>query len=52
MKPEPPGLERWAMISHPATESDLRVAPEGSWQGDGSSAADLPEEELLAGFGG
>ena len=34
-----------------------RVVPrvfalEGSWEGDGSSAADVPEEELLAGFGG
>jgi predicted transcriptional regulator len=25
---------------------------EGSWAGDGSSVADVPEEELLAGFGG
>ena len=34
-----------------------RTAPrafalEGSWEGDGSSVADVPEEELLAGFGG
>jgi hypothetical protein len=27
-------------------------ALEGSWEGDGSSVADVPEEELLAGFGG
>jgi predicted transcriptional regulator len=27
-------------------------ALEGSWAGDGSSVADVPEEELLAGFGG
>jgi predicted transcriptional regulator len=24
---------------------------EGAWAGDGSSVADVPEEELLAGFG-
>ena len=33
-----------------------RTAPrdfalEGTWAGDGSSVADVPEEELLAGFG-
>ena len=33
-----------------------RTAPrdfalEGAWAGDGSSVADVPEEELLAGFG-
>jgi predicted transcriptional regulator len=33
-----------------------RTAPrdfalEGAWVGDGSSVADVPEEELLAGFG-
>ena len=27
-------------------------ALEGSWEGDGSSVADVPEHELLAGFGG
>lgn len=27
-------------------------ALEGSWEGDGSSVADVPEEELLTGFGG
>ena len=34
-----------------------RAAPrafalEGTWAGDGSSVADVPEEDLLAGFGG
>lgn len=34
----------------------VRTAPrdfalEGAWAGDGSSVADVPEEELLAGFG-
>ena len=27
-------------------------ALEGAWAGDGSSVADVPEEDLLAGFGG
>jgi len=27
-------------------------ALEGTWEGDGSSVVDVPEEELLAGFGG
>lgn len=26
-------------------------ALDGTWEGDGSSVADVPEEELLAGFG-
>ena len=31
--------------------SDRSFALAGSWQGDGTSVADIPEEELLRGFG-
>jgi predicted transcriptional regulator len=39
-----------------AAYEQARTAPrdfalEGAWAGDGSSVADVPEEELLAGFG-
>jgi predicted transcriptional regulator len=27
------------------------LALDGTWEGDGSSVADVPEEDLLAGFG-
>jgi 2-polyprenyl-6-methoxyphenol hydroxylase-like FAD-dependent oxidoreductase len=30
---------------------DRNFALTGSWAGDGTSAADIPEEELLRGFG-
>jgi predicted transcriptional regulator len=39
-----------------AAYEQARIAPrdfalDGAWAGDGSSVADAPEEELLAGFG-
>jgi predicted transcriptional regulator len=39
-----------------AAYEQARTAPrdfalDGAWAGDGSSVADVPEEELLAGFG-
>jgi len=30
---------------------DRNFAIDGAWQGDGTSVADIPEEELLRGFG-
>jgi predicted DNA-binding protein len=30
---------------------DRRFALTGTWEGDGTSVADVPEEELLRGFG-
>jgi predicted transcriptional regulator len=32
-------------------EQAREFALEGAWAGDGSSVADVPEEDLLAGFG-
>jgi len=44
---------RAALSAYERARAVPRVfALEGSWQGDGSSVADVPEEELLAGFGG
>ena len=44
---------RAALSAYEQARAVPRVfALEGSWQGDGSSVADVPEEELLAGFGG
>ena len=34
-----------------AHRAPREFALEGAWAGDGSSVADVPEEELLAGFG-
>ncbi len=33
-------------------EADRAFALAGAWEGDGSSVADVPEAELLRGFGG
>jgi hypothetical protein len=44
---------REAVASYePKPSEDRGFALSGSGQGDGSSVADLPEEELLEGFGG
>jgi predicted transcriptional regulator len=43
---------RSALAAYEATQTAPRVfALDGTWEGDGSSVADVPEEELLAGFG-
>jgi predicted transcriptional regulator len=43
---------RSALAAYETTQTAPRVfALDGTWEGDGSSVADMPEEELLAGFG-
>jgi hypothetical protein len=43
---------RLALAAYEAhTEPDRNFALRGSWKGDGTSVADIPEEELLKGFG-
>jgi predicted transcriptional regulator len=43
---------RAALSAYERSRANPRVFElEGAWAGDGSSVADVPEEELLAGFG-
>jgi len=43
---------RSALAAYEKAHTALReFALDGAWAGDGSSVADIPEEELLAGFG-
>jgi predicted transcriptional regulator len=43
---------RSALAAYETTQTAPRAfALDGTWEGDGSSVADVPEEELLAGFG-
>jgi predicted transcriptional regulator len=45
-------IVRAALSAYEQARTALRdFALEGAWAGDGSSVADVPEEELLAGFG-
>jgi predicted transcriptional regulator len=45
-------LIRAALSAYEKARTPARdFALEGAWAGDGSSVADVPEEELLAGFG-
>jgi hypothetical protein len=46
-------IVRAALSAYEQARTVPRVfALEGAWSGDGSSVADVPEEDLLAGFGG
>ena len=46
-------IVRAALSAYEQARTVLRAfALEDTWAGDGSSVADVPEEELLAGFGG
>ncbi|MGI8608028.1 MAG: ribbon-helix-helix protein, CopG family [Candidatus Dormibacteria bacterium] len=44
-------IVRSAIATYEAASTARSFALDGVWTGDGSSVADIPEEELLKGFG-